>query len=166
MKKVLLILPAILFLSACNPSTSSSNSELAKIPLEYAENGGLLEASGAEIYQMVITEERNIPFLVTDPGCSACAAAKEDLDQIGVSIHTVIYFVELNPSASDYTETYDFIYRATNEGAEYTDQSAWPAIGEDYSTPTLYIMWQKWIGACITDSFSTNLVRYTEVQAA
>ncbi|MCX5774928.1 MAG: hypothetical protein NTV44_00920, partial [Firmicutes bacterium] len=116
--------------------------------------------------QMVITEQRNIPFLVTLTGCTACAAAKEDLDQIAVSIHTIVYFVELNPALEDYATTYDYIYRATNEGAEYTDQSAWPAIGEDYSTPTLYIMWQKWIGACITDSFSTNLVRYVEVQTA
>jgi|GEM_PF-2261269 len=166
MKKTLLVLTALLFLSACTPTTSSSSSEIAKIPLEYAENGGLMEASGAEIYQMVITEERNIPFVVTLLGCSACATAKEDLDQIAVSIHTIVYFVELNPALEDYSTTYDYIYRATNEGSEYTDQAAWPAIGEDYSTPTLYVMWQKWIGACITDSFSTNLVRYCKVQTA
>jgi len=163
MKKVVLLAFLTLALSACQSPTSSSSSGQSKIPLEYVENGGLVEISGAELYQKVITEQKNVPFLVTIPGCQACATAKADLDAFAVSLHFIVYFITLDSSANDYATTYDYLYRATNEAAEYNDEAGWPEIGEDYSVPCLYVMYETWIGMCVFESFTTNLVQYTEV---
>lgn len=159
MKNKIIPIAVLFVLVSCGKSSSSGT----KVSLEYAADGGLYEVTGAALYQMVITESRNIPFLVTLAGCSACAEAKADLSQIAVSIHTNVYYVELNPSAADYTTTYDYIYRATNEASDYMDKDGWPAIGEDYSAPAFYIMWDQWIAACVYDSFSTTLTTTCEV---
>ncbi len=163
MKKILILAFISLALSACQAPNSSSSSGQSKIPLAYVENGGLEEISGANLYQKVITEETNIPFLVTIPGCQACATAKADLDALAVSLHFIVYYITLDSAAEDYATTYDYLYRATNEAAEYSDEAGWPEIGEDYSVPCLYVMYETWIGMCVFESFTTNLVQYTEV---
>lgn len=162
MKKTILLAFIALALSSCQGPTSSSSGQ-SKIPLAYVENGGLEEISGVDLYQKVITEQQNVPFLVTIPGCQACATAKADLDALAVSLHFIVYYITLDGSAEDYATTYDYLYRATNEAAEYGDQAGWPEIGEDYSVPCLYVMYESWIGLCVFESFTTNLVQYTEV---
>lgn len=163
MKKLVFLALVAFSLFSCEAQGSSSTSPESKIPLAYVENGGLEEISGASLYQQVITEQNNVPFLVTIPGCQACATAKADLDALAVSLHFTVYFLTLDSSLQDYAATYDYLYRATNEAAEYTDEAGWPEIGEDYSVPCLYVMYETWIGMCVFESFTTNLVAYTEV---
>ena len=95
-KLALLFIP---FLVAC--STNNKEYDGEKITLEYVENGGLIETTPEELYNIAQTKLAGSVFLIGDESCSSCVTLKTSMEAWAYHYHAILYYLPIKNITTD-----------------------------------------------------------------
>ncbi len=87
------------FLVGCSIGEHEFDGE--KIMLEYVENGGFIETTPKELYDIATSKDSGSVFLIGDESCSSCASLKSSMEAWAYHYHANLYYLPLKNITKD-----------------------------------------------------------------
>lgn len=123
------IIPTLLFfplLIGCN----QAKKPVAKIVLEYVENGGVIDTNADQFYDDILNKKKSAIYILGDKSCGGCKEAKQVLNTQGKEKHFNSYYIEvagMSTTSKDY-EKIQQVTRVTNDDDMFKIGDMMPSI--------------------------------------